>query len=231
MLRFGIDFSVMAIALAHTGRNVLRELASMPASEFELRQAHKPDASELRAVMAETDRDVQQKKMSELMEKQNSLAEGWKKTRREDALRLAYLRADEAVRAKVQFIAAEGDSGEPTSIAPMMIDGLPSSRNKELQLALLQAAWVDPDNLPSSMLQTALREAKQLMHGQTVTDESRMWVGTPEQRETQLKEYQAEIDEIVATLPLRSPENCVKTIDFMKKLAVPNQFNHRTGNR
>lgn len=106
-----------------------------------------------------------------------------------------------------------------------MRDGLPSSRNKELQLTLLEAAWCDPNRVPSSELHNALRQAKELVLKQIVTTEATLWAGTAEARQTALQEYQAEIDEIIATLPLRTESNRTETIDYLKKLAVPNQFN------
>jgi hypothetical protein len=145
--------------------------------------------------------------------------------RRDAAVRLAYLPGDDAVRAKVHFIAVEREDGDANPIGPIMRDGLPSSRNKELQLALLEAAWHDPHEVPTSELHNALRQAKELIHKQTVIDEATLWAGTAEERQTALQEYQAEIDEIIATLSLRTESNRTATIDYLKKLAVPNQFN------
>jgi hypothetical protein len=65
------------------------------------------------------------------------------------------------------------------------------------------------------------------MHKQWVTDEATLWAGTAEERQRALDEYQAEINEIIATLPLRTESNRKETIDFLKHLAVPNQFNKR----
>ena len=155
------------------------------------------------------------------------LAESQKRedARREAAVRLAYLPGDDAVRAKIRLLAEEGETGEANPIGPIMVDGLPSSRNKQLQLSLLEAAWRDPHQVPFAGLQTALREARELAHQQMVVDESVLWAGTAEQRQAALKEYQAEIDEIVATLPQRTESNRAETIEFLKSLAVPNQFN------
>ncbi len=147
--------------------------------------------------------------------------------RREAAVRLAYLAGDDAVRAKVQFIADEREDGQANPIGPIMRDGLPNSRNKQLQLDLLEAAWCDPNRVPTSELHTALRQAKELMHKQMVTDEATVWAGTAEERQRTLEEYQAEIDEIIATLPLRNESNRTETVKYLKQLAVPNQFNKR----
>jgi hypothetical protein len=57
-----------------------------------------------------------------------------------------------------------------------------------------------------------------------------MWAGTAEERQKALEEYQGEIEEIIATLPLRAGSNRTETIDYLKQLAVPNQFNKQTTN-
>jgi hypothetical protein len=62
------------------------------------------------------------------------------------------------------------------------------------------------------------------MHKQMVTDEATLWAGTAAERQTALEEYQAEINEIIATLPLRTESNRTETIDYLKNLAVPNQI-------
>jgi hypothetical protein len=144
--------------------------------------------------------------------------------RREAAVQLAYLVGDDAVRAKVHFIASEKETGEPTMIGPIMVDGLPSSRNKQLQLALLQAAWRDPQGVPTSALQSALRQAKELVQKDRVTDDAILWAGTPEERQAALQEYQGEINEIAATLPMRTEKNRAETLTFLKTRGVPNQF-------
>ena len=147
--------------------------------------------------------------------------------RRDAAVRLAYLPEDDAIRAKVHFIVDEVDPDGGNPVGPIMRDGLPSSRNKQLQLDLLEAAWRDPHRVPTSELQTALRQAKELMHRHLVTDESILWAGTDEDRRKPLEEYRSEINEVITTLPLRTESNRAQTIDFLKKLAFPNPFNQR----
>jgi len=72
------------------------------------------------------------------------------------AVRLACLEGDDALRAKVHFIATEEDHADPNiSIAWILIDGLASSRNKQLQLDLLEDAWRNPHLLPTYPLQSA----------------------------------------------------------------------------
>ena len=148
--------------------------------------------------------------------------------RRATAIRLAYLPGDDALRAKVEIIAHSYDEvGEADSIAEIMVDGLPSSNNKRLQLALLEAVWRDPKNIPTEALQTAVREARELANHETVTDPSIMWVGTREHQDAVMKEYQREINELIATLPLRSEPNRAKTIKYIKSRGTPNQLNSR----
>jgi hypothetical protein len=159
---------------------------------------------------------------------QESAAQKRTDARREAAVRLACLDGDDAVRAKVHFIAAETqeDSGDPNiGIAWILVDGLASSRNKQMQLALVEGAWRDPKLLPTPALQMALRQARELTQKDWVTDESVIWAGTPEQRQATLQEYQREVNEIIATLPLRSESNRTETINFLKALGVPNPFN------
>jgi hypothetical protein len=165
------------------------------------------------------------RKVSELASNRMAAIQKQEDARREAAVRLAYLAGDDAVRAKVHFIGDEGEVGEGNPIGPIMRDGLPSSRNKQLQLTLLEAAWRDPHRVPNSELHNALRQAKELTHKQWVTDEGMLWVGTAEERQMALDQYQAEINEVISTLPLRTESNRTETIDFLKKLAVPNQFN------
>jgi hypothetical protein len=165
------------------------------------------------------------RKLNEMMSNRLAAIQRHEDARRETAVRLAYLSGDDAVRAKVHFIADEREDGEANPIAPILRDGLPASRDKQLQLTLLEAAWRDPHRVPTSELQDALRQAKELMHGQTVNDE--VWAGTAAERQMALEEYQAEINEIIATLPLRTASTRTETIDWLKKLGVPNQFNKR----
>lgn len=146
--------------------------------------------------------------------------------RRALALRLAYLPGDEATRVRIHFIAADPEKGEDAApIGPIFLDGLPSSQNKRLQLDLLEDAWQDPDRVPTHILQTALRQAKELMHSSMVTSDALLWAGNEDERQAALEENRREIDEIQATLDLRTPENRVATIAWLKAQAVPNQFN------
>jgi hypothetical protein len=167
------------------------------------------------------------RKLNDMVSNQLAAIQKQEDLRRDAAVRLAYLAGDNAMRAKVHFIADEREVGKANPIGPIMRDGLPSSRNKHLQVTLLEAAWRDPFRVPTSELHSALRQAKELMHKQMVTDEATLWAGTDEERKAALDKYQAEIYEIIATLPLRSESNRAETIDYLKRLGVPNQFNRR----
>jgi hypothetical protein len=170
------------------------------------------------------------RKVNGAVSKQMAAIQKQEDARREAAVGLAYLTGDDAVRAKVHFIVDDVDPNGGNPVGPIMRDGLPSSRNKQLQLDLLEAAWRDPLRVPTYQLQIALRQAKELMHKEVVTDEAVLWAGTPEEHQSALTEYQGEIDEIVASLPRRTESNRADTIKFLKALGVPNQFNHPAHN-
>jgi hypothetical protein len=233
----GIDLSARdeseeSALVVSLSRELEETKSKTPTSELTPEQ--KEELLHLDAQMRTADSTAASKKQSEalirkLYDIQSNLLAAIQKqedARREAAVRLAYLPGDDAVRAKVHFIADDRE-GEGNPIGPIMRDGLPASRNKQLQLDLLEAAWRDPHRVPTSDLQSALRQGKELIHKQMVTDERIFWGGTAEEHQSALEEYQAEINEIIATLPQRSESNRTETIDFLKKLAVPNQFNQR----
>ena len=185
-------------------------------------------SEELRKSTDTTDADKQRqqallKKIDEVVSNHLAAAQMREDARREAAMRLAYLPGDDALRAKVHFLVAEGETGEAHPIGPIMRDGIPSSHNKQLQLTLLQSGWRDPNQVPTYQLQTALRQAKELVHGEMANDDQ--WAGTDEERKAALEEYQGEINEIIATLPLRSEQNRAETVKFLKAQAVPNAVN------
>jgi hypothetical protein len=157
--------------------------------------------------------------------KEDAADKQWSDARREVALRLACLDGDDAVRAKVHFIAEETQArgGDPNTIVWIMIYGLFNSRNKLLQLTVVEEAWRDPKLLPTYELQTALRQAKELTQRDSVTDESVIWA--PAHHDATFAEYQREINEIITTLPLRSESNRAETIKYLKALGAPNPFN------
>lgn len=165
------------------------------------------------------------RKVAELEEAEGKLLKQQERARREAAERLAYLPGDDAMRAKVQFIVADREAGDADLVGDIMVDGLPSSQNKQLQLSLLQKAWLDPGHVPTEILHTALRQARELTHREWATDD--IWAGTPAERQAELLEYQDEINELITTLPMRTEAIRTATIDFLKSRGVPNQFNQR----
>lgn len=149
----------------------------------------------------------------------NELAGESAEARQDTARRLAYLGGDDAIRAKVSIIAADKDTGDAEPIGPLIVDGLPNSRNVQLQLDLLETAWRDPHRVPTSVLQIALRQARELLHKQMVTDEG-FWAATTEERQAVLQDYQGELSEIVATLPQRTVSNRAETASFLMTRGV-----------
>ena len=87
------------------------------------------------------------------------------KSRHAAAAQLAFLGGDEAVRAKI-FWLAKGNGGD--GVQREMMDGLASSRNLELQLELLQAAWRDVRHVPDSSLLSAMQQTRAFMRKQTL---------------------------------------------------------------
>lgn len=178
--------------------------------------------------LSETEKETLLKKLEALEKGYFSEMKTRQAERRNAAIRLAYLPGDDALRAKVGIIAHSYDEvGKADPIAPIMVDGLPSSNNKQLQLRLIESAWRDPKNIPTDVFQTAVREARELANHQTVTDQSIMWVGTREHHDAVMKEYQREINELIVTLPLRTEPNRAETIKYIKSLGTPNQLNSR----
>jgi hypothetical protein len=170
------------------------------------------------------------RKMNEIVSDQMAKEDEAEEAKHEAAIRLAYLPGDDAVRARIHFIAAERETGEARPIGAILRDGVPSSRNKQLQLDLLEEAWRDPLGVPTYELQIALRQGKEFLHSERVTDEAVVWAGTPEEHQAAMTEYQREINEIVASLPRRSESNRAGTVKFLKQQGIPNQFNHPTDN-
>jgi len=165
-------------------------------------------------------------KMNEMVKEQMAATEKRQADRLLGAQRLACLEGDEAIRAKVHFIAEERESGYGESIGLILVNGLSSSRNKQLQLSLLEAAWRDPNNLPTYELQEALRAAREL-EGDGMAKVFG-FDGSEEERKAALKQDQADLDVIIGTLPARSEANRTQTIEMLKKIAIPNPFNQGT---
>lgn len=162
-------------------------------------------------------------KWNEAVRKQAAALDTRRTTRRDAAIQLACLASDDAIRAKVHLIATSATGGDPDSIDWIMVNGLTSSRNQQLQLDLLQQAWRDPQNIPTWQLHTALQQAREFALTQSVTAEPQPW-SAPEERNAQSKELQTDLNDLIATLPQRSEENRAQTIDFLKSLGAATQF-------
>jgi len=200
----------------------------------ELTESQKKTMQELEAQLSSGDQSEEsQKRMKDLLPKLNEIATERAAAidkRQADLLlaaqRLACLEGDEAVRAKVHFIATGRESDEENRIGLILVNGLPNSRNKQLQLNLLEAAWRDPGNLPTYELHEALRAARDLARDRMVKIDE--FGGGEEERKAAVKQYQTDLDVIIVTLPQRSEANRAQTIQILKKIAIPNPFNQRT---
>jgi hypothetical protein len=136
------------------------------------------------------------------------------KTRHAAADQLAFLGGDEAVRAKI-FWLAKGNGGD--SVQREMMDGLASSRNLELQLELLQAVWRDVHHVPDSSLLSAMQQTRAFMRKQTLPgwQMSIMAFGTDPAAKAAEEERQHDASEIVETLPQRTGNNRRDTAYFL----------------
>jgi hypothetical protein len=130
------------------------------------------------------------------------------------ANQLAFLGGDEAVRAKI-FWLAKGNGGD--SVQREMMDGLASSRNLELQLELLQAAWRDVRHVPDSSLLSAMQQTRAFMRRQTLPgwQMSIMAPGTDPASKAAEDERQRDVSEIVDSLPQRTGNNRRDTAYFL----------------
>lgn len=135
------------------------------------------------------------------------------KSRHAAADQLAFLGGDEAVRAKI-FWLAKGNGGN--SVQREMIDGLASSRNLELQLELLQAAWRDVRHVPDSSLLSAMQQTRAFMRKQTLPGwQMAIMPGTDPASKLVNEERQHDVSEIVETLPQRTGINRRDTAYFL----------------
>jgi hypothetical protein len=136
--------------------------------------------------------------------------------RRETAIRLSYLQGDDAVRAKVRGILADKEDGSGDDTSLVMLGGLAHSRNLQLQVQLLQAAWDDTGRGPTGVLQSALQQSKAFLQHETF--ELYYSHGVPGRtlpHAEVVEEYRRELGEIVATLPQRTGLNRELTAHFL----------------
>jgi hypothetical protein len=139
-----------------------------------------------------------------------------KEARREAAIRLSYLQGDDAVRAKVRWILADREDGSNDDTGSVMLNGLAHSRNLQLQIELLQAAWVDSQRVPTGVLQSALQQTKAFLQNETFElYDSHGVPGRMLPHKEVVEEYNRELGEIVATLPQRASPNRERTAYYL----------------
>jgi hypothetical protein len=143
----------------------------------------------------------------------NEIATGDYKTGQAAASQLALLQGDEAVRAKVQVLL---DAKDYDCCSGAILDGLATSRNLQLQLDLLEAAWHDVQHAPDDTLHSALNETRAFLRKRTLSG-WQMIVNPQTDPASKEAEKQAENDmnEIAATLGERSGENLRDTAYFL----------------
>jgi hypothetical protein len=131
------------------------------------------------------------------------------------ALQLAFLGGDEAIRAKVRWLLDPGDD-QTGNVEGEMLQGLASSRNLQLQLDLLEAAWRDVQRVPENNLLEAMQQTRAFLRKQTLPGWT-MTVAPPTDEASKLAEQERQhyISEIVATLPLRTGENRRDTVYYL----------------
>jgi hypothetical protein len=135
--------------------------------------------------------------------------------RKEAAERLAYLGGDEAVREKVHWLlAADVDQNplERSNVLIAMANGLASSRNLELQLSLLMAAWRDVGRVPSGQLESAIENTRKFEHRETLQSLPMRVAGPAAAPE---RETGPDLQGILASLLQRSGNNRAETAAFL----------------
>ena len=128
---------------------------------------------------------------------------------------LAALPGDDAVRAKIRWLLAEGEDED--GIKNAMADGLAASKNYDLQLQLLQAAWRDPRRVPDSTVLNAIENTRLFKSGKALPG-LRMVMGSAPPDAVSLRladERHADVQEIVDSLPRRSGQNLTDTAYFL----------------
>jgi len=146
---------------------------------------------------------------------QEARIEEQKTARREAAIRLSYLQGDEAVRAKVRCLLTDKEDGSDDT-GMVMLGGLAHSRNLQLQMQLLHAAWDDTQRVPTGMLQSALQQTKAFLENETFELYNSHGVpGRTLSHAEAVDEYHRELAEIVATLPRRTGSNREQTARYL----------------
>jgi hypothetical protein len=137
-------------------------------------------------------------------------------SRRETAIRLSYLQGDAAVHAKVRWLLADKEDGSGDDTGLVMLNGLAHSRNLQLQMQLLQAAWDDTGRVPTGVLQSALQQTKAFLQNETFELYYSHGVPGRTMPHTEVvEEYDRELGEIFATLPQRTGSNREHTAYYL----------------
>jgi hypothetical protein len=136
----------------------------------------------------------------------------------EAANRLASLPGDDAVREKVRWLLDDSDDNE--SISQAMSSGLPASRNLQLQLSLLQAAWNDSQRTPDSTLEEALALTRHFLSNPTTLPGWQMvaipYSGKPDAAaQHAIDQHNADIEHLIQSLPARTGDNRRDTAYFL----------------
>lgn len=131
------------------------------------------------------------------------------------ALQLAFLGGDAALRSKVRWLLDPGND-QTGNVEGEMLQGLASSRNLQLQLELLEAAWRDVQRVPENNLLEAMQQTRAFLRKQTLPGWT-MTVVPPTDEASKLAEQDRlrYISEIFATLPQRTPENRRDTVYYL----------------
>jgi hypothetical protein len=135
------------------------------------------------------------------------------------AERLAALPGDDAVRAKVRWLLTEDEDHNNAQSA--MTAGLAASRNYDLQLQLLLAAWRNPQHVPDSTLLDAIENTRLFQAGKALPGWRMIAGAAPADAESQrlAEERRADVQAIVDSLPQRSGRNLTDTAYFLMEFA------------
>jgi hypothetical protein len=205
-------------ALVKTLSDALEQSQILEIDRAEARQELERMEERLSQIAASSQKEAEQKRVLEkvgrMTEESQRKYEQKQADRRLAAERLAYLAGEDAVRAKVRSIAENANRSDGDLVAWIMIDGLGASRNKQLQFALVETLWRDPERVPTTVLHDALYDARVLTHSSMVRDVS--FGLSQEEREQYWDEYAKDIEVIATTLPSRSNSIREQTVEFLK---------------
>jgi hypothetical protein len=187
------DFNKQQAPLVHELEGLLKNPPADSQRTMEL-------VSQVRAAVAEEEARIEKQK----------------EARQAAAIRLSYLQGDDALRAKVRWILADKEGGSNDDTGQVMLHGLAHSRNLQLQMELLQAAWDDTQRVPTYVLQSALQQTKAFLQNETFDlYDSHGVPGRMLPHTEVVEEYNRELGEIVATLSQRTGSNREQTAYYL----------------